>query len=168
MISIEIRGLAEVRHRLRADRFRGAVRRALSRAGDASTTEAKRAVAGQLGLPQAQVAERLRGRMAGGLTYEIAASDQHFPLSAFGARQTRKGVSAAPWGTRRVFPGTFFAYGRSGVFRREGTARGPLEALYGGSVFREMERDDVPGRVRDVAIETMRRRIAHELGRLSA
>jgi len=35
----------------------------------------------------------------------------------FGARQTSKGVSAAPWGERRVFPHTFIVLSRRGQAR---------------------------------------------------
>ena len=57
-------------------------------------------------------------------------SGAHIPLAEFHARQTRRGVSAAPWGQRRVFPHTFIVEQLGGpVFKREGNARLPIRKL---------------------------------------
>ncbi len=65
--------------------------------------------------------------------YAITSAGGEISLKYFGARETREGVSAKPWGKRIVFPGTFmkaggFAKGRvtierwnGQVFRRTGS-----------------------------------------------
>ena len=63
-------------------------------------------------------------------------------LKEFGARQTAKGVSAAPWGKRRVFPHAFIAPTLGGhVFIREGRSRLPIRKLWGPAIPREMVKD---------------------------
>jgi hypothetical protein len=48
------------------------------------------------------------------------------------ARQTSKGVSAAPLAKRRVFPHTFIAQSMGGhVFERKGKSRFPIHKLWG-------------------------------------
>src|SRR4029077_6422645 len=56
----------------------------------------------------------------------MGVSGAHTPLAEFHARQTRRGVSAAPWGQRRVFPHTFVVekFGGQGF-----TALAPSEML---------------------------------------
>lgn len=166
-VEIDKGDLARLRSKLSTQRFRRAVRAALNRAGDSSFTAAKRAGAKQLGLPQKRIAaDMAKDRSGDDLVYKIKASDRHIPLAEFKARETRKGISAAPWGTRRIFGGTFFAYGGSNVFKRQGPERGPIEGLYGGSVLRELERDAAPGIVREVARQQMQARMQHELNRI--
>lgn len=73
----------------------------------------------------------------GHLEYEIWAKGGNVRLKYFGARETRAGVSAAPWNQRQVFPGTFIKGGRfpkrvglgmgGHVFRREGADRLPIQ-----------------------------------------
>lgn len=67
-------------------------------------------------------------------------------LYKFKARQTRKGVSASAWGTRRVYPGTFIATmksGHTGVFRRTGPKRFPIKELWGAGIAKTMAQDAV-------------------------
>jgi len=77
------------------------------------------------------------------------------PLSEFSARQRKDGVSAAPWGTRRVFKQAFIATSLSGhVFVREThgglrVGRLPIRELFGPAIPRELLKDAVK-----VAFET--------------
>ena len=65
----------------------------------------------------------------------------------FGARQTKKGVSAKVWGKRRVYKHAFIGSGRnSGKQLVFGKTRGDpkkLKALHGPSLPREFERQNM-------------------------
>jgi len=73
--------------------------------------------------------------------YEIIARDVTLSLKDFAPRQTAKGVSAAPWGKRRVFPHTFIGPNEH-VFVRLGRARLPVKKLFGPSIPKEMVKDE--------------------------
>ena len=91
----------------------------------------------------------------------------HIALAEFHARQTRRGVSAAPWGLRRVFPHTFIVEKLGGqVFRREGGARLPIRKLWGPSLPIELVRGASPAAFEKAAAADLPQRVAHELGRL--
>lgn len=55
-------------------------------------------------------------------------------LASFGARETRRGISARAYGKRRVYRGTFFAFARQVVFVRETAKRLPIRPVFGPSV----------------------------------
>ncbi|MFM9860565.1 hypothetical protein RUR49_19065 [Pseudoxanthobacter sp. M-2] len=85
------------------------------------------------------------GTTPSGLEYRIDAKGRYLPLTAFKPRETKRGVSAAPWGTRQIFASTFFATmksGHRGVFKREGSGRTPIAELWGPSIPAEMLKDD--------------------------
>jgi hypothetical protein len=62
----------------------------------------------------------------------------------FGARQTKKGVSAKIWGVRKVYRGAFIGSGRNSgkqlVFKKPKRNPKRIEALHGASLPREFER----------------------------
>jgi Prophage minor tail protein Z (GPZ) len=60
------------------------------------------------------------------LSARIRATGSHTNIIRFGARQTKKGVSAALWKKRRVFKGAFIANQGRTVFTRKGKGRYPL------------------------------------------
>ena len=88
-----------------------AIRRAVNWAGDRSRTQVTRALVKQTSAKYGAVRKALRVVRAnyGRLEYRIIATGAHIPLRDFGARQTRKGVSAMVWGKRQVFPRLFIA-----------------------------------------------------------
>ena len=120
--------------------------RALNHEGDKGRTKVKRALVKQTGIKygliNSQVTTKRAQRTADGLKYAIVARGTETNLNLFGARQGKRGVSAAPWGKRRVFKGTFIvpAYGGR-VLHRTSKARGPLAALYGPNIGREIVKD---------------------------
>lgn len=73
---------------------------------------------------------------AASLVFEIEAEGGDVRLKFFRARETKAGVSAAPWNARKVFPETFIKGGRfpgrvglsmgGHVFQRTGKGRLPL------------------------------------------
>src|SRR5206468_9858633 len=86
-----------------------ALSRALNWTGNKARTAAGRKLAEQTGLRYGKVRAEIRTYPAkpSDLEYSIGVSGRAIPLAEFNARQTRAGVSAAPWATRRVFPHTF-------------------------------------------------------------
>ena len=65
----------------------------------------------------------------------------------FGARQTKKGVSAKVWGKRKIYRGAFINSGRNSgkqlVFKKRKDDPKRIEALHGASLPREFERQDM-------------------------
>jgi hypothetical protein len=93
----------------------------------------------QTGLSKSTIsrAQREHRASASHLVYEIAAKGGDVRLKFFKARETKAGVSAAPWNKRQVYEGNFIKGGRfpdrvgigmgGHVFKRTGAARGPIE-----------------------------------------
>lgn len=148
-----------------------AVSRALNRTGQHAFTRVKRAVAKQAGVSQAAAVKyggmRTEPSSPGNLTYSIVARGGWLPLKHFGARRTKKGVSAAPWGTRRVFPSTFFGPGGH-VYHRIGKPRLPIEKLWGPAIPNEMVKGASEQAFYDAVQTVLPARLDHELGRVLA
>ena len=76
----------------------------------------------------------------------MVARDATLSLKEFSPRQTKAGVSAAPWGKRRVFPHSFI--GKNGhVFVRgkvdgKRVGRLPIYKLFGPNIPKEMVKDE--------------------------
>lgn len=126
---------------------------ALNQEGDKGRTRVRRALMEQTGIRSHQIRKVLRTKRAGPghLAYELEAKGDETNISMFGLKvtwhegsamgQIRKmqTVSAAPWNTRRVFPGVFSIpqFGNK-VFKRWGKERFPLKAVYGPNLAREI------------------------------
>jgi|SRR5579864_5500781 len=119
-----------------------AIGRAVRRVGATTKTRMVRALTKQTGLKRDVINRALKGAPVGGLGYGIRSRGGNVSLKYFGARETRKGVSAAPWNHRRVFTGTFIKGGRfpnrvglnlgGQVFMRTGSRRTPIVKLKSG------------------------------------
>ena len=163
-----------------------ALARAINHTGDKAKTQMTRALVLQTGLKRRTIVKALRVSKAGsgGLTYTIRSSGGNVGLKHFGARETRAGVSAAPWSRRSVYDHTFMKAGwwprrvtkgnwNGQVFERAGTRTNsgmdrfvkvksglfiPKEMVEGASAaaFSSAVASDLPGR------------LEHELGRLIA
>ena len=146
-----------------------AVAMALNRAADQTATAVKRALAKQTGLPVNYVGNALRvlGANPAALSAAIVATGGYVPLSKFKANQTAAGVTAAPWGKRRLFAHTF-VIGKFGgnVFKRVGKSRLPLHRLYGPAIPRELPLDPSAATFYAVVPGFLATRLDHELGRL--
>ena len=146
-----------------------AIARALNWTGNKARTQVARTLARDTGVGYGVIRKALRTTPASPakLTYEIGVSGAHIPLAEFHARQTRRGVSAAPWGQRRVFPHTFIVGQLGGqVFKREGRARLPIRKLWGPSLPIELVRGASPAAFETSAAADLPQSLAHELGRL--
>ena len=92
-----------------------AIARAVNHTGDKARTQMIRTLTDQTGLQRKVIVKALRVTRASGkgsLEYRIDSAGGNVSLKYFGARETRAGVSAAPWGARRVYAGTFMKGGR--------------------------------------------------------
>jgi hypothetical protein len=98
------------------------------------------------------------------LRYEIAVTGAPISLSEFDARQGRAGVSAAPWGKRRLFAHTFMVGSLNDqVFMRTSHNRLPIRKLWGPSLPKELVKDEVANAFKRVVAEDGGRRVLHEI-----
>ena len=106
--------------------------RALNRGGDQARTQVRRSLVEQTGIKYGLINRAVDTERASParLAYSLVAHGSETNLSLFGAKQGKRGVSAAPWRKRRVFKSTFVvgAYGGK-VFRRTSSDRGPIAPL---------------------------------------
>lgn len=134
-----------------------------------ANTRVNREVAAMSGLPMREVRGDIR-RFSASLSHpeaSLKAEGPYHRLSEFSAYATSSGVSAAPWGVRRTFPGTFFiARFHNGVFHRQGKRRFPVKQLWGPAIPREMLRDRSVAAWDAVIATDLPARMAHEWGRL--
>jgi len=122
---------------------RKAASRALNKTSARAYTQVKRSLAKQAGVPQAKVIKygRLERIPASGtsLSTRIVSSGGYMPLKHFGARPIRRGVSASPWGKRRLFASTFMVNTLGGqVFKRLPGQRNRIKKLWGPAIPREL------------------------------
>ena len=142
--------------------------RVLNHVGGTARTKVKSALAKQTGVKVRTVDVGLRtfNAFPSRQSYEIVASGRPISLAEFDPRQTLRGVSARPWGKRRVFPSTFIVRTLGGhVFRREGSARLPIVKLWGPSLPKELLRDAVPKAFVEEVQLKLPIRVEHELRR---
>ena len=100
---------------------------ALNKVGAEVFTQAKKELAEATGLKQGVVGKKIKKDKArkGDETYSIHIKSRYLNAIEFGARQTKKGVSAKIWGIRKNYKGAFIGGGRNSgkqlVFKKERT-----------------------------------------------
>ena len=76
-------------------------------------------------------------------TYSIHIKSRYLNAIEFGARQTKKGVSAKIWNNRKIYKGAFIGSGRNSgkqlVFKKSKRNPKGIEAVHGASLPREFE-----------------------------
>jgi hypothetical protein len=158
---------------------RKVMQRALARSGDMARTQVYRALTKQTGLKRKVIVRALKIRRPSyaDLSYEIRSQGGDIALKYFDPRETLAGVSAAPFGQRRVFPSTFMRGGRfpnrSGlvfkghVVKRVGSDRFPIAVQKSGVII---PNEMLSGATAEAFLSTVRtklpQRVEHELGRL--
>ncbi len=171
------------------------LQRAVNHTGGKALTKVTRELARQTGLPYGTIKRALKVKKASGaflsrssrsiavaegasLVYEIRASGGDISMKYLGARETRGGVSAAPFGKRQVFAGTFMKAGRfpnrvaanglkGHVYRRAGKERTPLEFVDSGVVIpAEMVKGATAKVFMDTVTSELPDRVMHEIGYL--
>lgn len=122
-IHTEVVGLPRLRSNLTALEHRvfpRAAARALNRTATTVRANSIRAIAKDMGVKQRVVRDRTRIKRAHPNRLDQGAQvifrGRRLNLIRFGARQTRRGVSATPWGKRRIFPQTFLVDLGTGLF----------------------------------------------------
>lgn len=116
---------------LSADKFAAAIARSLNRTASSAKTLASREIRKTHKIPARELSKTITIRKASGrddrLQADVQAEGKPLPAMAFGARQTRKGVTIDVKGSRKLLPGMFILTmksGHKGVFARvqtEGT-----------------------------------------------
>jgi hypothetical protein len=150
-----------------------ALRRALNHTGAKTFTIVKRTLQQQIGAPQHIILRygRIRPvRASGGLLeYQIVSRGGPIPLKHFGAYQTRRGVSAAPWRNRKLYKSAFIVASLGGhVFWREGKPRLPIQRVAGPNVPKEMVKDATAAAFQATVATSLPARVAHEIRVLTA
>ncbi len=142
-IKVDVRGIAAFAGKLSAAKGKmpDTLSKAVQEIGPIATSQMKRVLPAQTGLKFKTINKALKGR-ATGATYTIASKGGDVRLKFFGARETAKGVTAAPWNSRRLYPATFIKSGWwpkrgkpvSGghVMRRTGASKYPIEQVRSG------------------------------------
>ena len=78
--------------------------------------------------------------------YSIFIKSRYLNLIEFNAKQTKRGVSAKAWGSRKIYRGVFIRSGRNSgkqlVFKKVRGSK-QIKAVHGASLPREFERQDM-------------------------
>ena len=159
-----------------------ALARAINHTGDKAKTQMTRALTAQTGLKRRVIVKALRVNKAspGALTYTIKSAGGNVGLKYFGARETRSGVSAAPWNNRSIYPHTFMKAGwwpnrvvksnwNGQVFERTGSKTANMDrfqkARSGLFIPEEMVKGATAEAFNSTAAADLPGRLEHELGR---
>lgn len=154
--------------------------RAINHTGMKARTKMKSALVVQTGLKARTMEKALRvtrASIGNGGTFTIKAKGGDTRLHKFAAKETRAGVSAAPWRSRRIYAGTFIKGGhfpnrvdlkKGGVvFQRTGKARYPIRVVHSGLFLPD---EMVSGQSAEAFYRTvdtdLPSRMAHELERI--
>lgn len=156
-----------------------ALQRAVSRAGDQAKTQVIRALTKQTGLKRGVIVRAIKVTKPSfkDLSYTMESAGGNISVKYFSARETRKGVTASPWGKRKLFAGSFMRGGlfpnRSGLvfsghaFERVGKKRRPIEKVKTGlHIPEEMITGATEAVFQRTVADVLPKRVAHELGRL--
>ncbi len=136
-----------------------AVVRSLNRTVSSVNTQANRRIAKMMGTNVATVKRRISIMKANSSRWiaSLKATGRPFRLAHFKPRQTKQGTSAAAWGKRKLYKGTFLATvkagdgGVQGVFIRTGKKRLPIKQLWGPSVPVTFSQPEVQTLMNDMA-----------------
>lgn len=179
---IDARELASISERYRemGPAFKGVLTRTVNWTGRRASTQVNRTLSAAMGLPQKELRAFLQVFPAtySEITYTIRGVGRPISLRAFGAIQRQKGVSARPWGERRLFRGTFIVnslggsvYVRTGVKARaskgkyKGQYREQIKKLWGPAVPREMAQHVTVTAFQKTVKENFADRLDHEFRR---
>jgi hypothetical protein len=143
---------------------RAATRRALNAVVRQARTLTLRELSKAMGLTQTRLRPYISTRLANYQNLESAVriKPHTYNIASFAGRQTKKGVSAAPWGKRRVFPHTFLLRGVTAMVR-VGKARYPIRPVYGPRITREFGRAAVVRSLQALVHAKLEPTIQHEL-----
>ena len=155
------------------------IARAINHTGDKAKTQMIRTLTVQTGLQRKTIVKALhvtRASGGGSMSYAIRSAGGDVSLKYFGARETAAGVSAAPFGHRRIFAGSFMKGGRfpkrvplrmnGQVMQRDGGSRMPIHKVKSGLYIpNEMVSGATGAAFREVVERDLPDRLIHELMR---
>lgn len=180
------------------------LQRAVNHTGDKARTQVIKVLANQTGLTQKLIRKAVRVGRAwgagadaetftegrGSLTYTLSTKGGDISLKYFKARETRAGVTAAPFGNRKLFAGTFMKGGHfpkrvaakplhGHVYKRIGEKIAASKGRYQGKMRQGLEFQDsgviIPAEMlkgatarafMDVVETDLPPRVIHEIERL--
>jgi hypothetical protein len=166
------------------------LQRAVNHTGGKARTQVIRALTAQTGLKRRTIVKAVRARKAhlgstngvsdgGSIAYVMSAQGGDIALKFFSPRETRQGVSAAPFGKRSLFAKTFIKGGRfpkrvtakglhGHVYERLGSGRGPLDLHDSGVIIpAEMIKGATADAFWKAVEDDLPRRAMHEINRLA-
>lgn len=170
-----IKHIADVMHR--AQQLSPQVlKAAVKHTGDKATSAMRSALVPQTGLKRKTLVKAVKGRSTGS-GYEIKSHGGNIRLKFFQARETRKGVTAAPWNSRRLYAGTFMKGGRfpnrvalkmgGAVLKRTGSSRLPIKGVRSGLFIpEEMVKGSSEAAFYSTLETDLAPRIAHDYARI--
>jgi hypothetical protein len=154
-----------------------AIRRAINWVGDRSKTRVVAALTEQTGLKRGVILRAVKPTRAnfGALIYRMRAAGGNVALKYFGAKETTAGVTAAPWGVRSLYAGTFIRGGQfprrvplnlgGQVFARAGAGRLPIVKQKSGLFIpRELVRGATAAAFESTVVKLLPGRVEHEVG----
>lgn len=171
MIKLDVRtDIASVRRQFRGleGQIDRAAARALNRAATSVRSVATKEIARESGIrPQRAVRDRLRIRKATPkyLIAEVGIGAWTPNLARFMARQVKKGVSAAAWGKRKLYPRVFLANKGRTVFKRVGKERLPIEPVFGPKIHKTFLEQKVVEAMRAIGRSRFATEFAREVKR---
>lgn len=181
-LRVDLSGFEQAAAQLRAagKRSPDAARRAINHTGDKALTAMGRVLVDQTGLSRKTTKKALKATRAsqkGGGSYTIKSKGGNIRLKFFKARETKAGVSAAPWNKRALYAKTFMKGGRfpnrvplklnGAVVIRAGRARYPLKTIKSGLfIAEEMVTGQSAQTFYSVVARDLPNRIAHEIARI--
>jgi hypothetical protein len=186
--------LANAMEKLDGPQKRLVLQRAVNHTGAKALTQVTRALAKQTGLTNKVIRKTLKAGKARGTSvrgdgeivsytdasfaYSINARGGDISLKYFKPRETKAGVTAAPFGKRELFAGAFMRGGKfpnrvaasrlnGHVWKRLGKSRNPLELLNSGVVLpAEMLTGASAAAFTKVVNDDLPKRVMHEIGYL--
>jgi hypothetical protein len=158
-----------------------AANRAVNRAGDMARTQVRQKLTRQTGLKRPTIVKAVKVSRSTPqtLVYRMSAHGGDVSLKYFGARETKAGVSAAPFGNRKIFASTFMRAGwwpnrvvkprwNGQVFARAGASRFPIEKQKSGVIIpNEMVQGETRDAFRSTVARVLPQRLDHEINRLT-
>lgn len=141
-----------------------ATRSALNKIGEQSRTLTLRLLNDATGVTQTKLRPYVRLDRAdySDLTAKVVVRPHVFNIASVGGRQTKKGVSSAAWGKRKIYPHTFLVRGVT-AFVRVGKARLPIKPVYGPRIHAEFAKDTTIGQLQTNVREKFPAVLKHEL-----
>ena len=142
-LHVDVTGLTKFASRLQAAKAKmpGALAKIVMQVGPEATSQMKRVLPAQTGLKFKTINKALKGSGRGSV-YTIKSKGGDIRLKFFNPRETAKGVTAAPWNARRLYPATFIKAGwwpkrvknvaGGHVMRRTGKGKYPIEVVRSG------------------------------------